>query len=118
MLKKLIVLMVTFLVSMPIHGRQNVNWMGDWKVIKKSVVPDIPIIGSLEETSRELQLEFVGDLGDVEVTVTDALGQIVCQETVSTATTSVWSYTLDPSAMGGTVTVTDGENVVYGMLNI
>ena len=56
-------------------------------------------------------------MGDVVVTVTDASGKIVYQETVSTGNTPNWTVTLDESVQNGTVTVTDGVNLVYGEIN-
>lgn len=104
-------------MSISVFGKQKVDWIGDWKNLKKSIIPVIPIKGSLEETTGELSLEFLKDLGKVVVTVTDASGKIVHQETVSTDITPTWSVLLDQTANNGTVSVSDGVNYVYGLLN-
>ena len=77
----------------------------------------IPIESSIEETTGELTLEFTEDLGDVVVTVTDASGKTVYQETVATGNTPNWTVFLDESVQNGTVTVTDGVNLVYGEIS-
>lgn len=53
---------------------KGIHWIGEWG-IGRSVSSIIPIIGNVEETTKELTLEFAEDLGDVVVTVTDASGK-------------------------------------------
>ena len=59
-------------------------------------------------------LTFTEDLGDVVVTVTDASGKTVSQETVTTGNMPTWTVILDESVQNGTVSITDGINLVYG----
>lgn len=92
---------------------KGIHWIGEWG-IGRSVSSIIPIIGNVEETTGELTLEFAEDLGDVIVTVTDTSGKTVYQETVSTGNTPNWTVILDESVQNGTVSVTDGVNLVYG----
>lgn len=95
---------------------KGIHWIGEWG-IGRSVSSIIPIIGNVEETTGELTLEFTEDLGDVVVTVTDASGKTVCQETVTTGNTPTWTVFLDESVQNGTVFITDGINLVYGEIN-
>lgn len=95
---------------------KGIHWIGEWG-IGRSVSSIIPIIGNVEETTKELTLEFAEDLGDVVVTVTDASGKTVCQETVTTGNTPTWTVFLDESVQNGTVSITDGINLVYGEIN-
>lgn len=115
MTKKLIVAVALILCSWPVFAKK-VHWKGKW-AIKQSIESTFPIIGNVEETTGELTLEFTEDLGDVVVTVTDASGRTVYQETVSTGNTPNWTILLDLSAQNGTVSVTDGENLVYGEIS-
>ena len=105
------------MMAVPAFGKRKVPLHGEWITLKKSIDPDIPIEGSLEETTGELTLAFTEDLGDVIVTVTDTSGKIVYQETVSTGNTPNWTVILDESVQNGTVTVTDGVNLVYGEIS-
>lgn len=95
---------------------KGIHWIGEWG-IGRSVNSVIPIIGNLEETTGELTLTFTEDLGDVVVTVTDASGKTVYQETVSTGNTPNWTVILDQSVQNGTVSITDGINLVYGEIS-
>lgn len=95
---------------------KGIHWIGEWG-IGRSVSSIIPIIGNVEETTGELTLEFTEDLGDVVVTVTDASGKTVYQETVVTGNTPNWTVILDKSVQNGTVSVTDGVNLVYGEIS-
>lgn len=112
MTKKFLVAMALMFCSWSVYAK-NVHWKGKW-AIKQSIESTFPIIGNVEETTGELTLEFTEDLGDVVVTVTDASGKTVYQETVSTGNTPNWTVILDESVQNGTVTVTDGVNLVYG----
>ena len=94
---------------------KGIHWIGEWG-IGRSVSSIIPIIGNVEETTGELTLEFAEDLGDVIVTVTDASGRTVYQETVSTGNTPNWTVTLDESVQNGSVSITDGINWIHGNL--
>ena len=71
----------------------------------------------IEETTGELTLAFTEDLGDVVVTVTDTFGKTVYQETIATGNTSNWTVNLDERVQNGTVSITDGINLVYGEIN-
>ena len=112
MTKKLIVAVALMLCSWPAFAKK-VHWKGNW-VMKQSIESTFPIIGNVEETNGELTLAFTEDLGDVVVTVTDASGRTVYQETVSTGNTPNWTVFLDGSVQNGTVSITDGMNLVYG----
>ena len=96
MTKKLIVAVALILCSWPVFAKK-VHWKGKW-AIKQSIESTFPIIGNVEETTGELTLTFTEDLG-------------------STGNTPNWTVTLDESVQNGTVTVTDGVNLVYGEIN-
>lgn len=81
MTKKFLVAIALMFCSWPVYAKK-VHWKGKW-AIKQSIESTFPIIGNVEETTRELTLEFMEDLGDVVVTVTDASGKTVYQETVA-----------------------------------
>lgn len=115
MTKKFLVAIALMLCSWPVFAKK-VHWLGKWK-IGRSIDSNIPIIGNVEETTGELTLSFAEDLGDVVVTVTDASGKIVYQETVSTSNTPTWTVILDESVQNGTVSITDGINLVYGEIS-
>ena len=112
MTKTLSVAGALMLCSWPAFAKK-VHWKGNW-VMKQSIESTFPIIGNVEETTGELTLAFTEDLGDVVVTVTDASGRTVYQETVSTGNTPNWTVFLDGSVQNGTVSITDGMNLVYG----
>ena len=110
-------LVAACIIAVPAFGKRKVPLHGEWITKGKTVILDLPIEGSLEETTGELTLEFTEDLGDVVVTVTDASGKTVYQETIATGNTSNWTVNLDESVQNGTATVTDGVNLVYGEIS-
>jgi len=115
MTKKFLMAIALMLCSWSAFAK-DIHWLGRWG-LGRSIDSTIPIIGNVDETTGTLTLEFTKNLGDVMVTVTDSSGNIVYQESVSTHETPNWTVTLDPSDQNGTVTVTDGVNLVYGEIN-
>ena len=113
-LSKWMCLVAACIIAVPTFGKRKVPLHGEWITKGKTVILDLPIEGSLEETTGELTLAFTEDLGDVVVTVTDASGKTVYQETIATGNTSNWTVILDQSVQNGTVSITDGINLVYG----
>ncbi len=116
-LTKWMCLVAACIIAVPAFGKRKVPLRGSWEKKYKDNKLFIPIESSIEETTGELTLAFTEDLGDVVVTVTDASGKTVCQETVTTGNTPTWAVFLDESVQNGTVTVTDGVNLVYGEIS-
>ena len=106
------------LIALPAFG-EGIDWHGQWKLTNsiERLSLHIPIIGDVDETSGNLTLEFVENLGNVTVTVMDGNGNTVYQESVETGVTSNLTISLG-ELTNGTVTVTDGENLVYGIINL
>ena len=89
-LTKWMCLVAACMIAVPAFGKRKIPLHGEWITKGKTVILDLPIEGSLEETTGELTLAFTENLGDVVVTV------------------------LDESVQNGTVSITDGMNLVYG----
>lgn len=106
---------MALLIAVPTLG-EGIDWHGMWKLTSITRSISVPIIGNVDETSGNLTLEFVEDLGKVRVTVTDKQGNTVYQEFVETGETPNLTISLG-SLTDGSVSVTDGENLVYGFIN-
>lgn len=107
------VAIVALLLALPAFGEKGIMWDGDWK----SASPII--VWETNEATETLTLDFQRDLGDVIVSITDASGNVVYQESVQTDVTPSVNISLDGlDADGSTVSVTDGENLVYGIINL
>lgn len=88
---------------------------GCWRYKQKSIEKALPIEASIKEGSKELLIQFHGNLGLVYVTVTNSLGEVVYNEAVDTKSASLLSVQLNDTAKGECVlSVTDGRNEVYG----
>ena len=112
------VVIVALLLALPTFG-EGIRWNGKWKFMESARSLFIPIIGNIDEATETLTLDFQSDLGNVIVSITDASGNVVYQESVQTDVTPSVSISLDGlDADGGTVSVTDGENLVYGIINL
>ena len=102
---------MALLIAAPTFG-EGIIWHGDWKITHTLRSVSIPIIGNVDETSGNLTLEFV----EVWVTVTDKQGNTVYQESIGTGETPNLTIPLGTVAEG-TVSVTDGENLIYSIIN-
>lgn len=116
-LSKWMCLVAACIIAVPAFGKKKVLLRGSWEKKYKDNMLFIPIESSIEETTGELTLAFTEDLGDVIVTVTDTSGKTVYQETIATGNTSNWTVNLDERVQNGTVSITDGINLVYGEIN-
>lgn len=109
-------LVAACIIAVPAFGKKKVLLRGSWEKKYKDNTLFIPIESSIEETTGELTLAFTEDLGDVIVTVTDASGKTVYQETIATGNTSNWTVNLDEPVQNGSVSITDGINWIHGNL--
>lgn len=69
----------------------------------------------LKTTTKILLLEFSANLGTVEVTITNSVGEVVYKQSVEAQPSVVISLE-EEMRDGDVVLVTDGENVIYGSL--
>ena len=83
--------------------------------VGKSVQKQVVIKGYLNETNGNLQLDFLRDLGNVVVTISDARGNIVYQQGVFAEDGIPLIVSLEElSVREGIVSVSDGNNTVWG----
>ncbi len=107
------VAIVAILLALPAFGEKDIMWDSKWKSANPIIVCN------MDETSDMLTLDFLKDLGNVIVSITDASGNVVYQESVQTDVTPSVIIPLEGLDVdGGTVSVTDGENLVYGFINL
>ena len=88
---------------------------GKWEKGPKSITSTLPIRGWLEDNNKDLLLEFSYNLGTVQVTVTNSMGEVVYNQSVVTKPSV--GISLNEEVKEGTiVSITDGENFIYGNL--
>lgn len=116
-MKFLVIALACLMVVPAFAKRHEINFEGNWSTVRKSVIPEIPIQGTLEDTTGDLTLDFLADLGEVVVTVTDGNGAIVYQKSVQTDALQNLTISLG-SLTEGTISVTDGENLVYSIIGL
>lgn len=113
--KKILCMVVAFAMAIPMYGRK-IQWNDDWRP-QKSLV-NIPIEGDIDDETGELTLQFLSDLGLVQVVITDDSGNPIYQESVEAEAGQIVSILLDElPAQGQMISVNDGNNVVYGFIN-
>lgn len=109
--KKLLVAMALML-AFPAFGEKEIIWDGNWKSGNPIIVC------TMDDVSDQLTLDFQKDLGDVVVSIMDASGNILYQEWVQTGITPSITLSLEGlKNSGGTVSVTDGESLVFEIIN-
>lgn len=109
--KKLLVAMALML-AFPAFGEKEIIWDGNWKSGNPIIVC------TMDDVSDQLTLDFQKDLGDVVVSIMDASGNILYQEWVQTGITPSITLSLEGlKNSGGTVSVTDGESLIFEIIN-
>lgn len=114
-LKLLFVIFVFSVISLPCFAERKIEMIGDWDSRKKTIPQELPIKASIEDSSKELSLQFSENLGPVNVTVTHASGEVVYNQIVETGSLSSFVIHLNFIEEGEcTLSITDGVNEVRG----
>lgn len=114
LVKYLCIIVVLLSVSLSCFAKR-VSLNGKWMRIHKSIHMDIPIEASIDESSKQLSLQFQEDLGLVYVTVTNCSGEVVYHEAVETKDVPSLIIQLDDREKEECIlSVTDGRSEVYG----
>ena len=94
--------------------KKDVPFEGNWDKHSKAIL-GLPIKGNIEDNNGNLQLDFLRDLGNVVVTISDAGGNIVYQQGVFAEEGIPLIVSLEElSIRKGIVSVSDGNNTVWG----
>lgn len=110
--RKIGCLLLIAVLSFPCFAKKRINLEGKWDVTK-SVILKQPIQAWVEDNNKDLLLEFSTNLGTVKVTVTNSAGEVVYKQSVEAQPLVIIS--LEEEVTDGYVlSVTDGENLVYG----
>ena len=112
-IKKLGSLMLILTISLPCFAKKKVEVKGNFNKRVKTSTSELPIRGWLEDNNKDLLLEFSTNLGTVQVTVTNSMGEVVYNQSVVTKP-SVGISLDEEIKEGSTVSITDGKNLVYG----
>lgn len=114
LVKHLCIVVVLLSVSLSCFARK-IDIKGEWSHTHKSIHLDIPIEASIDESSKQLYLQFQENLGLVYVTVTNCSGEVVYHEAVETKDVPSLIIQLDDRAKEECVlSVTDGRSEVCG----
>lgn len=112
--KHLCIIVMLLSVSLSCLAR-GVSLDGRWKSMQKSINMDIPIEASIDESSKQLSLQFHEDLGLVYVKVTNCSGEVVYHEAVETKDVpSLIIQLYDISKEKCVLSITDGRSEVHG----
>lgn len=88
---------------------------GTWKRWIKSVLPSQPPVEAwADEEAKEVTLQFLENLGEVEVTLAPASGEVIYQETINTAITPSVHIKLDSEESVYTLSVSNKYNSISG----
>ncbi len=110
---KHVLVAMALMLAFPAFGEKDIMWDGNWKSGNPIIVC------TMDDVSDMLTLDFQKDLGDVIVSIMDANGNMVYQESVQTDVTPSVTISLDGLDVdGGTISITDGENLVFGSINL
>ena len=101
--------------SFPCFAKKRIHLKGKWSDRFRTIISEQSIQAWVEDNNKDLLLEFSANLGTVEVTITNSVGEVVYKQSVEAQPSVVISLE-EEMRDGDVVLVTDGENVIYGSL--
>lgn len=107
-------LLIMACVAIPLSGfaRKKIKVQDKWDTDKKSIAP---VEAWLEDSGKDISLQFYRNLGSVNVTVTSQSGQIVYEETINATVMSSFSIILEDTLKGEYVlSITSADNQLCG----
>lgn len=84
-LKVVFILILCVFLSMPCFARRNIELAGSWKRIEKSYSTEIPIRIYLEDDNKEISIQFLENIGCVDVCITTSNGYIIYNMTIDSS---------------------------------
>ena len=96
---------------------RGIKLYGKWSHNKKSIETSLPIEAFIDESTKELSLQFGRDLGLVSVTVLSDSGEIIYYEVLDAIEFSSYTIQLDKKLQGEyVISISDDmNNNIYGL---
>ena len=101
-------------------ARKNVVLKGSWNRVEKSINPEIPIQIWLEDSNKDITVQFFENLGPVNITIVTSDGNIMYDTVLGTTEMSTFSITLDDAFIDTEyrIIVSNVKSVVNGLFSI
>lgn len=116
---KVLRLALVLFFALPCFANKSIAFKGHWNADVKSINPQFPIQTWIEDNNKNLLLEFSYNIGVVNVIIINSEGKEVCSQSVDTKSMSSAIISLEEEMkQGDLLTITDGENIIYGYIFI
>lgn len=114
---KLIYIIIFSLFPLLAFGKERkLKFEGTWDMTKKEMF--IPVKGIINDEIPMLKLNFE-NLGLIQLTITNQEGEIVYQEMIHTERNSLFVISLKSFPIEkGIISITDGKNMIYSIINL
>ena len=119
-LKMVFILVFFVCLSVPCFARRNIELAGSWKRMEKSYSAEIPILLYLEDNNKEISIQFLENIGYVEVCVTASSGAIIYNMTIDSSKVSTQLVALDEFSKCSNykVIISNKLNVVSALFSV
>ena len=119
-LKFLSLIVLGMCLSIQGFARKNVVLKGSWNRVEKSINPEIPIQIWLEDSNKDITVQFFENLGPVNITIVTSDGNIMYDTVLGTTEMSTFSITLDDAFIDTEyrIIVSNVKSVVNGLFSI
>lgn len=119
-LKFLSLLVLGMCLSIQVFARKNVVLKGSWNRVEKSINPEIPIQIWLEDSNKDITVQFFENLGPVNITIVTSDGNIMYDTVLGTTEMSTFSIELDDTLINNEyrIIVSNVKNTVSGLFSI
>lgn len=84
-LKIVFIALACICLAVPCFARRNIELAGSWKRIEKSYSTEIPIRIYLEDDNKEISIQFLDNIGCVDICITTSNGCIIYNMTIDSS---------------------------------
>lgn len=119
-LKVVFILVLCVFLSVPCFARRNIELAGAWKRVEKSYSAEVPILLYLEDNNKEISIQFLENIGCVEVCVTTSSGAIIYNMAIDSSKVSTQLVALDEFSKCSNykVIISNKLNVVSALFSV
>lgn len=120
MKKCVVTILLAFCILFPSFARRKIDMKANCDTPKRSLKKNLPIQAFIEESVKELSLEFTVELGILYVTISDTNENIIIADIINTTSHTPINIALDKTLKGKFILsiIDNNNNEIYGFFSL